>query len=369
MRSIVALLRRASALVFCRRLSRAPRSIAATIGLTLVVVCSPVSAGPSTSALPASAWQIEGIDELPPAEVERQLPNANPLNCYGYAARLFKDGENDKAVFWYYAGELRFRFLLLANPDTEPSGGPALLQSLQATIGQPINLYAGSDTRKWVDQINAVLQWDASTPNGFTSKTEYSRQWDEARAWLLKLRDQIVTHGDEIQRQRAQQGIGQVGVKNGVYIEEHKAKMPADWPSLEATTSVDRVVGVYKADLRLGHTLFIGDGPKTVRATTFDISKEGPDGMLIVARRGGDELIRRTMSIREQDGAVVFEADTKPDYMSEGAIHETVYLRVNAVGDLVVQSDWLTEGKYQNKTTPVRESNTFWFRTVRLGAQ
>jgi hypothetical protein len=75
------------------------------------------------------------------------------------------------------------------------------------------------------------------------------------------------------------------------------------------------------------------------------------------------------MSIRVQGGAVVFEAATKPDYMSEGGIHETVYLRVNAVGDLVVQSDWLTEGRYQNKTMQVRESNTFWFRTVRLGAQ
>ena len=58
----------------------------------------------------------------------------------------------------------------------------------------------------------------------------------------------------------------------------------------------------------------------------------------------------------------------QPCKRSEGGIHETVYLRLNAVGDLVVQSDSVTEGKHQNKTMPVRKSNTFWFRTVRVSA-
>ena len=55
--------------------------------------------------------------------------------------------------------------------------------------------------------------------------------------------------------------------------------------------------------------------------------------------------------------------------MSEGGSHKTVYPRVNAAGDLVVQSDWLTQWKIQNKATPVRESNTLWFRATRVGAQ
>jgi hypothetical protein len=353
----VAVIRRAVA-VFCV----AP--VAVSIGVPLLVVCGSVSAGPSTIATTGNVWQIEGMDTLPPAEIERQLPNANPLNYFLYAGRLFKDGESDKAVFWYHAGELRFKFLLLAHPSP-PDAGQALFESMQASVGQPISLYAGSDTKRWVDQINAVLQWDASTPNGFTSKTEYRRQWEDARSWLVKVRGQILAHADEIQKQRAKQDINHIKVENGVYIEEHRPKMPADWPALAAATPVDRVVGAYKADFRLGHTLFLGEGQKALRATTFDVSREGSDGVLIVAKSGEDELIRRTMSAREQDGAVIFEADTTADNLREGRIHETVYLRLNAVGDLVVQSDWLTEG-YRNKTMPIRESNTFWFRTERL---
>ena len=339
-------------------------AVAVSFGVPLLVVCGPVSAGPSTLATTGKEWQIEGIDTLPPAEIERQLPNANPLNYFLYAGRLFRDGQNDKAVFWYHAGELRFKFMTLAH-QSSPDAGQALFESMQATVGQPISLYAGSDTKKWVDEINAVLQWDASTPNGFTSKEQYRRQWNDSRSWLAKVRDQIPAHADEIQKRRAEQGIGHIGVENGVYIEEHKPKMPVDWPALAATSSVDGVVGIYKAEFRLGHTLFLGEGQKARRATTFDVSKDGSDGILIVAKSGEDELVRRTMSAREQDGAVVFEADTKADYLSEGSIHETVYLRLNAVGDLVVQSDWLTEG-YRNKTMPVRESNRFWFRAERL---
>ena len=339
-------------------------AVAVSFGVPLLVVCGPVSAGPSTLATTGNEWQIEGIDTLPPAEIERQLPNANPLNYILYAARLFRDSQNDKAVFWYHAGELRFKFVILAH-QSSPDAGQALFESMQATVGQPISLYAGSDTKKWVDQINAVLLWDASTPNGFTSKEKYRREWNDSRSWLVKVRDQVLAHADEIQKRRAKQGVDHIGVENGVYVEEHKPNMPADWPALAAATSVDSIVGAYKADFKLGHTLFLGEGQKALSATTFDVSREGPDGILIVAKRGEDELIRQTMSAREQDGAIVFEADTTADYLSEGSIHETVYLRLNAIGDLVVQSDWLTKG-YRNKTMPVRESNTFWFRAERL---
>lgn len=315
------------------------------------------------------AGLIEGLDKLPGAEIEARLPATHPANYYGYAARLWRDGEKDNAVLWLSVGELRFRFLLLTEPHTDPSGDPALFNSLQATIGRPILLYAGSDTSKWAKQIDSALQWDESNPNDFTSKSKYKKQWEQARGSLGQLKSYIAAHADDIRKQRAQEGIGDVGVKDGVYTEEHRRKMPADWPPLEAATAIDSVVGIYKADWHLGHTLFFGEGPKAMKAETFEVSKAGPGEILITAKRGTDELARRTASIREQDGAVVFEGDTKPDYMSSGGIHETVFLRLNVVGDLVVQSDWLQEGQFQNKSMPVREANTFWFRTPRVGAQ
>ena len=336
--------------------------------LAVTLTCDPIiEAGQVGTS--ANSGLIDGIDRLSTSEIEARLPNSHPVNYYLYAGRLWKEGSKDQAVFWYYVGQLRFRFLLAAEPDSDPSGGPALFESLQSMIGEPINLYAGSDTKKWVEQINSALEWDASNPNGFTSKSAYPRQLEQVRSGLIKLRDDIVAHAEDIQKQRAQQGIGEVGVRNGVYVEERKAKMPTDWPPLESVTPLDKVVGSYKADLRLGHTLFLGEGAKTLRAATFEISKDGADGILFVAKRDEEELVRRTANVREQDGAIMFEGESKPDYMSSGGIHETVYLRVNTAGDLVVQSNWLTQGTYQNKATPVRQLNTFWFRAARISGQ
>lgn len=66
--------------------------------------------------------------------------------------------------------------------------------------------------------------------------------------------------------------------------------------------------------------------------------------------------------------AVIFENDSKPYDMTEGGMHATDYLRVNTAGDLVVQSDWLIEGKLPNRTMPVREFYTNWIRATRIGA-
>jgi ABC-type uncharacterized transport system ATPase subunit len=105
---------------------------------------------------------------------------------------------------------------------------------------------------------------------------------------------------------------------------------------------------------------------RTLKAATFEISKAEPDGILLVAKNGGEELARRTVGVRKQDGAIVFDEDAKPDAMTSGGIHEVVYLRVNTKGDLVVHSDWHTEGTFQKSSVPVRTDNTFWFRATRV---
>lgn len=339
-------------------------SILSLTSFALVLLCSPIV----TLAAPQDGGLIQGIDKLLPAEIESRLPNAHPVNYYVYAGRLWAAGDKDKAVFWRYVGQLRYRFLLLTEPHADPSGDPAMFASFQETIGRPIDLYAGSDTTKWAEEVNEVLKWDEANPNGFTSKTKYSKQWDEARASLVKLREYVLAHAEDIKTQRAQQGVGEVGVVNGVYVEEIKRRMPSDWPALEPNTSADRIVGVYKGSLDLANALFSADRPKVLRATTFDISRDGNNGILVVARKGEEELLRRTIPVREENGAVVFEELFHPDYF-EGTTTVTSYLHVNTDGELVIQRDLVSEGKYRNRPMPFREAHTFWVRASRSAPQ
>ena len=104
---------------------------------------------------------IQGAAQLPEAEVEGKISASHPAVYYAYAKRLFAQGRKDDAVFWFYVGQLRYRFYLLANPQLPRDGDPAVMASLNATIGQSINEWAGGDPKSWAADIERALQWDA----------------------------------------------------------------------------------------------------------------------------------------------------------------------------------------------------------------
>src|ERR1035437_1868698 len=141
------------------------------------------------------------LKNLSPAKIEAALPNQHPSVYYGYADRLFHQGKKDDAVFWFYVGQLRYRFYLKANPNLDPSGDPAGFGLLNAIIGQSINGYAGGSVKGWVKAIDRALQWDAEVPNGFTSKEKFAAIYEETRAGLKKLRDQLESQADSIRDQ------------------------------------------------------------------------------------------------------------------------------------------------------------------------
>jgi hypothetical protein len=150
---------------------------------------------------------IQGAAQLPEAEVELKLPASHPAVYYAYAKRLFTQGRKDDAVFWFYVGQLRYRFYLLANPQLAPDGDAALMASLNATIGQPINEWAGGDPKSWAANMDRALQWDSRNDNGFTSKTAKESQWREIRAGLAALRDQVLRDEAKIRAEREKRSL------------------------------------------------------------------------------------------------------------------------------------------------------------------
>ena len=149
----------------------------------------------------------DDIRRKPPAEVEKKLPGEHPASYYIYAMRLFGEGRKDDAVFWFYAGQLRYRFHLAANPQLPRDGDPAVMASLNATVGETINGYAGGDPKSWAAQIERVLKWDADTPNGFTSKDRHAKPWQDIRAGLASLRATIERDADKIRKTREKTGL------------------------------------------------------------------------------------------------------------------------------------------------------------------
>ncbi|MDQ3118641.1 MAG: hypothetical protein M3Q89_03590, partial [Verrucomicrobiota bacterium] len=140
------------------------------------MIASILLATPAESA--PDQWTAQSIPEL-----KQQIESKHPAAYYELAAKLFAtEPTKDEAVFWFYLGQLRFRYHLAADPNLPRSGEPALFASVSEVIGRPINEYAGADPEKWMATIDRALQWDKSHPNNFTSKEKAADAYRQIRA-------------------------------------------------------------------------------------------------------------------------------------------------------------------------------------------
>ena len=149
----------------------------------------------------------DDFNRLSTEELEAGIDQRHPAAYYVLAGKLFTDSARDEAVFWFYAGQLRYRFHLAANPQLPPSGDPALFASFSQVLGAPINEYAFGDLPQLTATIDKVLAWDERTDNGFTSKSAHDAMWKDIRGGLIKMREYIDTNGDKIRAQRKQNGL------------------------------------------------------------------------------------------------------------------------------------------------------------------
>jgi hypothetical protein len=153
---------------------------------------------------PASA-ETPGLVEAPPG-IE-QLNGAHPAGYYRRAAALFAQDKKDEAVFVFYLGQLRYRVRLLARPDLDPSGEPALFASLSQVIGKPLNEYAFGDIPRLLSTIDAVLDYDRNNPDSFTQPSSFPEAWQQAREGLARLRAQVKRDSGSIRAFRQRNGL------------------------------------------------------------------------------------------------------------------------------------------------------------------
>lgn len=168
-----------------------------TIVIWALLFCSPW-----VGASEQDRYTRMGVDDL-----RQQASELHPSALYILAGKLFSDGEKDEAIFWLYVGQIRYRFLLGANPDLDPSGEPAVFSALQNTVGRRINEYAGGDPDTWVTMIRKARRWDLDNPNKITSKQEHHILHQEILDGLEKMTSHIENNKESIKRERAKRGL------------------------------------------------------------------------------------------------------------------------------------------------------------------
>ena len=141
-------------------------------------------------------------------QLKNGIENQHPSYFYFLAQKLFAANQKDDAVFWFYAGQLRYRVYLLANKDKlKPDGEPAVFGALTEEVGKPINEYAFGDIPQLTKTIDAVIAWDQSHDNALTPRDKYQSAYDQITAGLKQMRDQVVQQADSIRKARTKNGL------------------------------------------------------------------------------------------------------------------------------------------------------------------
>lgn len=139
--------------------------------------------------------------------LQNNISKKHPVTYLELASVLFEQGQKDQAVVWYYVGQIRYRAHLMANPDLDPSGDPAIYASLKYGLGPLINAYAGEDLCNWEKLIASALTWHKTNPNTFTPKDEYPEIYKKIESGFDEFRKQVSNNKEEIRKTREANGL------------------------------------------------------------------------------------------------------------------------------------------------------------------
>lgn len=148
------------------------------------------------------------LGDIPTDQLMVDITRREPAMYYLLAARLLKEGRNDEAVFWYYVGQLRWRYYAMAHKDkVSGSEESALMGALGQSIGTAVNSYAFGDLPRLRQTIDEAIAWDEAQTNEHCPKDSVV----EARAVVLdglrELRQSTIDRADEIRKTRTENGL------------------------------------------------------------------------------------------------------------------------------------------------------------------
>jgi hypothetical protein len=128
--------------------------------VALVLIGAP-SRGAAEAILALGPAQYQSLQKAPLDQLIEEADRSHPIAMMVLARRLYESGQRDDAVFWFYAGQLRWRAQLVASPSqADLEAFTTLFQAMEE-----INSFSACNTTKLQATVDRVLAWDQSHPD------------------------------------------------------------------------------------------------------------------------------------------------------------------------------------------------------------
>ena len=115
----------------------------------------------------------------------------HPAQDYVAAAETFNAGDRLKGGCLFYIGQYRYRVYIMARPNLDPTGDPAVFSALSEQVGRPINQWLGGDLADWLAAMDCAIGWVETHDDPLTPKRRNAGAHDEVLAGLRELRADV----------------------------------------------------------------------------------------------------------------------------------------------------------------------------------
>lgn len=123
-----------------------------------------------------------------------KLEQTHPVSFFEEAGKYYKSGKINESALLFYVGQLRYRYYILAHPDTKPDGDKAIFASLQNVLGQEINYKLGENVDNYIKIVEATIDYSKQSDYQFYSKKESPANYEKVIGGLIKLKDYLIVN-------------------------------------------------------------------------------------------------------------------------------------------------------------------------------
>ncbi|MEA1989931.1 MAG: hypothetical protein U9N57_12110 [Pseudomonadota bacterium] len=156
--------------------------------------------------LSETAVPKEKVASMNISELKKQAQLIHPVGFYLLAMKLFKQGEKDEAIFWFYVGSIRYRHFLSSIEENPFEPENELFGKVQFEIGGTVLDYAGGNPIFWAEQIEKANKWDTEHLNFFYSKKNNPEVLTEIKLSMQQLQHKLLDEKEDIIKQRIENG-------------------------------------------------------------------------------------------------------------------------------------------------------------------
>ncbi|WP_304343117.1 hypothetical protein [Chryseobacterium koreense] len=110
------------------------------------------------------------IDSVQIFKVASKLDKKHPSQYYDEMAIFLSAKKYNEAVFLFYLGQMRYKFYNSANPNYQPGNDGALFASLKTVLGEPVNLFARTNSENFSRILSLVKEYYKNNDYKFYSK-------------------------------------------------------------------------------------------------------------------------------------------------------------------------------------------------------